>query len=635
MKKFFAVLGILISAAFAAESFFSNRQQLGPSARAMMIGLALCGIAIIVLIIDVGHRHYLSRAKRIWSRSNLKNNETEREYLDWLMVHLKRYPEWDGKPGQEAHIIPLPAHPRKTQVEETPLTKPVQSRKTQATDSAIAQLSRLYRYDPIDYVKNRELRQAELYTRMSFGRRTRIKDLAGELRRQRKIVVLGDPGAGKSVCLRKLAYDICSDELAKEVRLPRIPIYVEMKTYDGWDSDSEAPAKPLAFLQSSLRRLAKENDGHRDALLYVAEQLPRLLREGRATLIFDALDEMPQDSYLERYRALKTFTGEWEERGSNQFVFSCRLLDYDEAFVVGEVIIDPLDLKKIKEYLKQNAGLSAQLIEQRIEDDETVRELVSNPFYLAALTYVSRWRREAEEQLRIPTSPGELIATFAKALLDNEANKKQAESVARIKGGLATLETFLSEIGFSLQERRSGRTSALVTDLQDIWTRYPQWREMLLIGQRANILGQRGVVRDNLPLLKARAEVIAEHGLVDVAQSEFTNDGNGHEVLPAELFVAVKTVEDIEPPQRIEFKHHRLQEYFAARELARRLEAGEPVERYLDDVWWQETVILAVGIVDDPGSIIERMLAPQADTSEWISEVLVEAGRFKPQPDFD
>jgi hypothetical protein len=409
-----------------------------------------------------------------------------------------------------------------------------------------------------------------------------------------------------------------------------------MKTYDGWDRGYErAPAKPLAFLQSSLRRLAQENDDHRADLLHVAEQLPRFLREGRATLIFDALDEMPQDSHLERYRALKTFTGEWDQRGSNQFVFSCRLLDYDEFFVVGEVIIDPLDLKSIKDYLKQNAGPSAQLIEQRIEDDETVRELVSNPFYLSALTYVSRLHQEAKEQLRIPTSPGELITTFVRGLLDNEANKKQAESVARIKGGLATLEAFLSEIGFSLQDRRSGRTSAPISDLQDIWTRYPQWREMLLIGQRANILGQRDVVRDNLPLLKARAEVIAGHGLVDRVQSEFTDDGNGHEVLPAELFVAVKTAEDIEPPQRIEFKHHRLQEYFAARELAKRLEAGETVERYLDDVWWQETVILAVGIVDEPGSIIERMLAPQADTNEWISEVLVEAQQFKPRPELD
>lgn len=631
MKRFFAVVTILITVAFAAESFFSNRDRDELASWGMKVGLILSGVAISGIIIEVVYQRYRGRAKRIWNRSNLKDIEIERQYLGWLMGHLRRYPEWEGRQGQDDHIIPLPAHPRKTQVEETALTNPVQPKKTQAAAASIPQLPKLYRQDPIDYVRNRELRQAELYTRTSFGRRSRIEDLAQELRRQRKIVVLGDPGAGKSVCLRKLAYDICSAELEKEVRWLRIPIYVEMKTYDGCESGFErTPAKPLVFLQSSLRRLANENEAHRAALLHVAEQLPRILREGRATLIFDALDEMPQDSYLERYRALKTFTEEWE-RASNQFVFSCRLLDYDEAFVVGEVIIDPLDLKNIKEYLKQNAGPSAQLIEQRIEDDETVRELVSNPFYLAALTYVSRLHQEAKDQLRIPTSPGELITTFVKALLDNEANKKQAESVARIKGGVATLQAFLSEIGFSLQERRSGRTSAPISDLQDIWIRYPQWRQMLLISQRANILGQRGVNRDNLPLVKARAEVIAGQGLVDSVKSEFADDGNGHEALPAELFVAVKTAEDIEPPQRIEFKHHRLQEYFAARELARRLEAGEPVERYLDDVWWQETVILAVGIVDEPGSIIERILAPQADTNEWITEVEIEAKLFDPR----
>lgn len=599
-------------------SYFSSKNQ-QVTLWSLIVGLGLSGVAIFVVIIEVIHHwHRRHFGRRVTNNSHAIDAKEERNYLECLRRYLNTFPERKGGNHADALIVPADAHPRKIHPPTNPPTQP----------------PTLYKYNPIDYLENRELRRAELYTRTRFGRKTRIKDLAKELRRHTRIVVLGDPGAGKSVCLRKLAYDICDTELAKKGRPETIPIYVEMTTYDGWESESaRAPMKPLTFLRNSLQRQVGENETDNAALMHVANDLPQLLREGRATLIFDALDEMPQDSYLERYKVLKAFTGDnssasphWDTRGRNQFVFSCRLLDYDEAFVVSEVIIDPFDTKKIDLYLDQHAAPLAKVLKQRIEDDETLRELVSNPFFLHALTYISLLHGEAEQQLQLPTSRGELIAKFAKAMLDTEAGKKQKESLARIQGGLATLESFLSEIGFALQERRAGRTSAPVDSLQDVWDRYPQWKEMLLIGQRANILGERGVIRDHLPFVKARAEIIANSGLRAGAHSskqkaEIMAELNMH----SELFVGVKTADDIEPPERIEFKHHRLQEYFAARELAKRFAAGEAVERYLEDIWWQETVIFAVGIVDDPRSIIERMLATQPDTNEWIRDVLVEA----------
>ena len=68
------------------------------------------------------------------------------------------------------------------------------------------------------FLRNPALGDSELAVRAGFGRRVKIRDLARELRKFSKVVVLGDPGSGKSVCLRKLAYDLAQGELESNGR---------------------------------------------------------------------------------------------------------------------------------------------------------------------------------------------------------------------------------------------------------------------------------------------------------------------------------------------------------------------------------------------------------------------------------
>lgn len=525
-----------------------------------------------------------------------EGEKKEKEYLSWLSLYMKsRNQEWKQQRNTDIQIIPTPAHPRK---QVPPPSEP-----------APAEKAELFRYDTNDYLRNLSLKHAELATRASFGNRTKIKDLAKELRRHKKIVVLGDPGSGKSVCLRQLAYDICQAGINRNGRPRTIPIYVEMKTYDSWEDESAGmPTSPLNFLMSSLTNPLEHpslSDDSEHPLLYISDQLQQLLKAGRVTLIFDALDEMPQDSYEERYNILKRFTEKWEVNQGNRFVFSCRLLDYDPVFEVSEVIIDPFDKKKIQHYLQKNAPSIADTLYQSIEDNKALEELVSNPFFLQALTYINLSREEADK-LRLPPSRGELIAEFAEEMLVNEV-EKQKEVLGRIDGGMPTLRAFLSEVGFALQKRRSGRTSAPTESLVDIWDKYSQWKELLWAAQRAHILGERGAIPDRLLVAKVLSQNLAESGGTP------------------DPFLAVKTPLKLEPPQRIEFKHHRLQEYFAAEALARRLAAGEAVDDYLEDIWWQETVVFSIGIVKDSRPIIGRMLSQRDDTNEWIEDVLKQA----------
>ena len=153
------------------------------------------------------------------------------------------------------------------------------------------------------------------------------------------------------MCLRKLAYDLAQGELESNGRARSIPIFMDMGTYDGWENEEgRLPTLILDFIRQQLATHIAVRNRPNHPLLYIARDLDVLLEQGRIACIFDALDEMPQDSYQERYQAIKDFMAAWQGKG-NRFVYSCRSLDYDPSFNVDEVIIDAFDRTRIKKFL--------------------------------------------------------------------------------------------------------------------------------------------------------------------------------------------------------------------------------------------------------------------------------------------
>ena len=236
-----------------------------------------------------------------------------------------------------------------------------------------------------------------------------------------------------------------------------------------------------------------------------------------------------------------------------------------------------------------NRFTRAEALYKRITDDESLEEMVSNPFFLQALAYINTSNDEQTTIQRIPLTRSELIRVFAETLIDREV-RKQESYLTNIHGGMETLSRFLSELGFSLQQRREGGTSIRTEALTDIWNRYPDWPGLLWIARRARLLGKRGETVDEL---------------------------------------ANKTP-NLKQPERIEFVHHRLQEYFAASELAQRFMDGESMERYLEDIWWQETVIIAIGLVSDARIALANILSPRPNVNAWIKCVVDQASKEMP-----
>ena len=139
---------------------------------------------------------------------------------------------------------------------------------------------------------------AEVEIRKNGRTTRRIMKLLPAIRRDRfskVFLILGDPGSGKSVALRKLA-----NQLLEEIsETGKVPIYVnlrEWKTEKEWTEENSPTVKQLeAFLLETLKR---RGDVFIENFLCqkVGEQtmFSQMLEDGRFFLILDFFDEIPQ-----------------------------------------------------------------------------------------------------------------------------------------------------------------------------------------------------------------------------------------------------------------------------------------------------------------------------------------------------
>ena len=131
------------------------------------------------------------------------------------------------------------------------------------------------------------------------GRRHRsIRKLLSAIRADRlsrTFLVLGDPGSGKSVALRKLARDL----IAEIPLTGKVPVYLNLKEWDPetpWTADRPPTDRQFyTFLRTSIIRSGDvyvERFLNRDA--GGMSMFDYLLQHGRIFFVFDSFDEIPQ-----------------------------------------------------------------------------------------------------------------------------------------------------------------------------------------------------------------------------------------------------------------------------------------------------------------------------------------------------
>ncbi|MBZ0284819.1 MAG: HEAT repeat domain-containing protein [Anaerolineae bacterium] len=199
-----------------------------------------------------------------------------------------------------------------------------------------------------------------------------------------RVLLLGDPGAGKTTTLFAFARDRVAARL-EDPTLP-LPILVPIST---WDAQKQTPL--LDWLTVAVPALKRDD-------------LARLLDSKRALLLLDGLDELgneredPQthDFYDPRLRFVEHIV---EGQPAAPILISCRVKDYADighkVSLGGAVTLQPLDDNQMSAYLNDLPDLWAAL-----QADLGLREIARTPLLLSLFTHAFRELPEEAKLLR-------------------------------------------------------------------------------------------------------------------------------------------------------------------------------------------------------------------------------------------
>ena len=369
------------------------------------------------------------------------------------------------------------------------------------------------------------------------------------------LIILGDPGAGKTTFLKYLALHLAlgrESELGLEKRLP---LLLPLSAY------ATALAKKEIPLHQFIATYYQAKCG-----IEIESLLQKALAEGGVLLLLDGLDEVKSMTQRRKVvdRVMAFFAAKRQQ--GNKFILTSRIVGYGEVrpTVDGmtECTLVDFDMDDIRlfvnkwtaaiETLADGSTRAAQQTAVQERDDllkavdrsPGVRRLASNPLLLTVLALMKR------NEIQLPERRVELYEAYVKILLQKwnlarslgEASQYAVDVKATLKV-LAPLALWMhaTSPGVGLVRERGMRR-----ELKRIYTRLPvadpeaaTERFLEDVHKHANLLVERGAREYGFIHLTFQeylaAVAIVAHGQEDVDKivailSEHVDDDNWHEV---------------------------------------------------------------------------------------------------------
>jgi formylglycine-generating enzyme required for sulfatase activity len=436
---------------------------------------------------------------------------------------------------------------------------------------------------------------------------------------QRQLALVGDPGTGKTTFAHHLAHSLADRDFTRlpgwpESERDTLPILVTLRDLARWLSDLSAnthqEAVPRLIWDFICHDLGQRNVGFAETVLEQA------LDDGRAFVIFDGLDEIPQGTLLDLIKpSLITFAGRYSRSRS---LITCRILSYKQK---------PWKLPK-----NQFPDFELDLF----NEDKINR-------------FIKAWYEEVGDKWKLPVAQARQLEAKLKQAVRRPDLWRLAPNPMLLTV-MALVHTHLGE----LPEARALLYSEAVDVLLWRWEQQKEGGASRLL----NLLREAGRDRGDLITLLEKLAFEAHAGSLASEDSDAVA-GIGELTLlkglqklhsKKSLDWSARVVETLKlragllierEPGIFTFPHRTFQEYLAGAHLTRLRNFGEEAARLADEgAFWREVILLAVGYlvhhqreVEKPRFLVEGLCPEVIPTDEpgwrkvWLAgKVLLEIG---------
>ena len=332
-----------------------------------------------------------------------------------------------------------------------------------------------------------DLENLEKYRRGYFSQPiVSVSDVIKDKQKYPYIVILGDPGSGKSILLQYLALEWARSPLNSVTSLP-LPLLIELRTYirNGESGDCK---NFLEFFHQSPGSICHLNQ----------HQLQEQLKAGDAVVMFDGLDEIFDPGKREDViTAIHRFTNEYPRV---RVIVTSRIIGYkpqrlqDAGF--HHFILQDLNAEQIQEFVHRwheltftDAGEKARIserMERALAYSSTIRDLAGNPLLLTIMAILNRGQE-------LPRDRAELYNQASRVLLyqwDVERSLIEDSRLDPKTIDARDKQEMLRRVAYQMQAAPQGLAGNIISaeDLEDILTAYLNNKDFYRPKERAKLI---------------------------------------------------------------------------------------------------------------------------------------------------
>ena len=193
----------------------------------------------------------------------------------------------------------------------------------------------------------------------------------------RSLLILGEPGSGKTTMLLELARQLI--ECARLSEIEPIPVVFNLSSWRGKQILADWLTEQLNIIYYVPRETAKA-----------------WVKEHKMLLLLDGLDEVQQDKRVQCVEAIKYFRKEY---GLTSLIVCSRTDEYlaidNKLSLEGAIALQPLTIREINRYFDR-FGKKLASIKHLLKKDKGLQELAETPLMLSIISLAYKDRKPSE-----------------------------------------------------------------------------------------------------------------------------------------------------------------------------------------------------------------------------------------------